>query len=267
MDFFSSVFLGIVQGVAEFLPISSSGHLVLFQNLIGIKEPALFFDVCLHFGTLLAIIVFYFDRIKELIASLFDVKGIKSGENKNFVFAMMIIISCFPTALIGLVIKHYSEFIFANVILTGSMLIITSIILFSLKFLKANKSELSTTQYYIRAFIIGVIQGCAVLPGISRSGSTIAAGLFSGLKREEAASFSFLMSLPAVFGAALLELKDVSFQYISSNYLSVLAGTFAAFIVGYVSLVFLIKLVNKGKLYYFAPYCALAGILGILLGF
>lgn len=259
MELLEAVFLGIVQGLTEFLPISSSGHLVIFQNILNIEEPEIFFDICLHVGTLIAILIVYFRKVLELIKSCFDFNGIKDGTNKDFTMVLMIITGSIPTAAIGLFIKKYSHLVFSNIVLTGFMLLVTGGILISSKFFRERENNGFTRSESIKnALIIGVIQGFAVFPGISRSGSTIVTGLFLGLKRKDAASFSFLLSVPAILGAQLLSLRDVSPEYISSNLIPVLAGTFTSFLVGFIALKFLIKLVNRGKLYFFAPYCAFA---------
>ncbi|MDY0131816.1 MAG: undecaprenyl-diphosphatase UppP [Desulforegulaceae bacterium] len=259
MDLFNSIVLGIIQGLTEFLPISSSGHLVIFQHILGIKEPEIFFDICLHVGTLGAILIFYFQRIIKLTASCFDFQGIKNNSNKDFTIVLMIIVGSIPTAAIGLLIKKYSEHIFSNIALTGFMLLITSSFLFASKFLKnSQKEQHSLSNPLKKALIIGTVQGFAVFPGISRSGSTIVSGLFLGLDKKFAAEFSFLLSVPAILGAQLLALKDVSPDYIAENLFFVIVGTLISFIIGYLALVFLIKVLTKGKFYYFAPYCLMA---------
>ena len=258
MDILTSVFLGIIQGLTEFLPISSSGHLVIFQNFLGLKEPEIFFDVCLHMGTLLAILIYYFQKIKTLCVSCFDFKNFNITTNKNLSLVAMIIIGSIPTAVIGLLIKKYCMGIFADIGFAGLMLIITSIIL-SCSFFIKEKGEKDIKNPVKKALAIGVIQGLAVFPGISRSGSTIVTGLFLGLNKEDAAEFSFLLSIPAVAGAQLLAIADVSKDYIAANLLPVLLGSFASFLTGYLALIFLIRIVKKGKLYFFAPYCFIAG--------
>ncbi|MDY0361477.1 MAG: undecaprenyl-diphosphatase UppP [Desulforegulaceae bacterium] len=268
MDLFNSIFLGIIQGLTEFLPISSSGHLVIFQHILGIKEPEIFFDICLHAGTLCAILIFYFKRIINLTASCFDFNGIKTKSNKDFVIVLMIITGSIPTAAIGLLIKKFSDQIFANIFLTGFMLLITASFLFASKFFNEKpQKDLSLYDSLKNALIIGTVQGFAVFPGISRSGSTIVTGLFLGLNKKFAAEFSFLLSVPAIAGAQILSLGDVSKEYISKNLFYVLSGTFISFLTGYFALVVLIKILNKGKFYYFAPYCLLASGICFILNF
>jgi undecaprenyl-diphosphatase len=268
MDLFNSVFLGIIQGLTEFLPISSSGHLVIFQQILGIEEPEIFFDICLHVGTLGAILIFYFKRILKLTASCFDFKGIKNNSNKDFEIVIMIITGSIPTAAIGLLIKKFSDQIFSNIILTGFMLLVTSSFLLASKFLNASeKKDKGLFKSIKNALIIGTIQGFAVFPGISRSGSTIVTGLFLGLDKKFAAEFSFLLSVPAIIGAQLLSLRDVSPEYISQNLFFVITGTLISFITGYIALVILIKVLNKGKFYYFAPYCILASAVCFMLAY
>ncbi len=266
MGVFQSIFLGFIQGLTEFLPISSSAHLVIFQNLLGIKEPAVFFDICVHMGTLLAVFIYYRKKIKDLFLSCFDFDKIKKGESKDFKLVIIIIAGSIPTALTGLVIKQYAQIIFSSVIFTGSMLIVTASFLAASKFIPENRKKAVSSELTLKkGFIIGLVQGFAVFPGISRSGSTIVTGLFLGLEKKEAASFSFLLSIPAILGAHLLSIRDVSINYLTESLASVLAGTVISFITGYLALILLIKIVNKGKLFFFAPYCAIAGLLCIIL--
>ncbi|MGM0418437.1 MAG: undecaprenyl-diphosphatase UppP [Thermodesulfobacteriota bacterium] len=268
MDLFNSIFLGIIQGLTEFLPISSSGHLVIFQHILKIEEPEIFFDICLHVGTLAAILIFYLKKIIKLIYSCLDFQGIKKGENTEFKTVLMILAGSIPTAAIGLLIKRFSDSVFANIILAGFMLFVTAGILFFSKFIqtKPENSKTDVKSMIKKSLVIGTVQGFAVFPGISRSGSTIVAGLFLGLDKKFAAEFSFLLSVPAILGAQLLSMRDVSPEYISANLGFVLAGTFISFITGYFALIFLIKVLNKGKLYLFAPYCVFAGIICFILG-
>ncbi len=274
MQIYKAVILGILQGFAEFLPVSSSGHLVLFQNFFGITQPALAFDISLHMGTLAAVTVIFFNDIKAMIISIAKLAGNirkqKSLKNliekdKNLSLAVMIIAGSVPTALIGLVIQKYSTVFFSSVPLVGFMLIVTGCFLWSTKRFKydnAGTKDINTKQ----SLFIGLCQGIAVIPGISRSGSTITAGLFSGIDRETAAKFSFLLSIPAILGAELLSLKDCLSTGFSIDP-ATLYGTLTAFVVGLVSLKILLKIVRTGRLYYFAPYCFFAGVTAIAASF
>ncbi len=270
MHIYQAVILGIIQGLAEFLPVSSSGHLVLFQNFFGITDPALSFDISLHMGTLAAVLLIFFSDIKAIILSLAGIFAkIRSGitfqdqlkQDKNLMFAVMIIIGSVPTGVLGLIIQKHTDFFFSSVPLVGLMLILTGIFLWLTKRFSGNDAGTKSIGYK-QALFIGLCQGIAVIPGISRSGSTITAGLFTGIDRETSARFSFLLSIPAIFGAELLSLKDCITTGFSFDQATVY-GTMTAFIVGFFALKFLLKVVKQGRFYYFAPYCWLAGIAAI----
>ncbi|MCK5541887.1 MAG: undecaprenyl-diphosphate phosphatase [Desulfobacterales bacterium] len=264
MEIYQGVLLGILQGVTEFLPVSSSGHLVLGQHFFNMAEPMLAFNISVHLGTLAAIVIVFFKDIKEIGSSIFKPASSKSN-NK---LLLLIITGCLPTAVLGYVINIWGNIVFSSILLVGCMLILTGIILWLTR-KKQNTQNNQSKDIQISnftfksAFFIGVCQGIAVIPGISRSGATISAGLFAGLDRKMAAKFSFLLSIPAIIGAELLHLAKGLDQPIIITKATIL-GTLAAFITGYIALVFLLKIVNKGKLHLFAPYCWAIGILIII---
>ncbi|MBT3312324.1 MAG: undecaprenyl-diphosphate phosphatase [Desulfobacterales bacterium] len=280
MNFFQSVMLGVIQGLTEFLPVSSSGHLVLFQRLFGLKEPELLFDVCLHIGSLVAVIIFFRKDIWAIIVSVIRSTGLvfSSGiklqdlyKDPDFKMAVLIIAGSVPTALIGFFLQKVAERLFSSIILVGFMLIATGIVLFLTGVLIRYKSKMETKEKDINGFllkdslIIGIIQGMAIIPGISRSGTTIAIGLFLGLDKETAARYSFLLSIPAIFGAGLLTLKDLPAE--GGNPIGViLTGTLVSCIVGYFALKFLVYIVKQGNLYLFAPYCWIVGLITLFVG-
>ncbi len=271
MEFHQGIILGIIQGLTEFLPVSSSGHLVLGQIFFGITQSQLAFDISVHMGTLLAVIVVYSNDISAMLVSLFRFISklvffkpcsYLFKEDKNLKMAGLIVIGSVPTALIGLIIKQFEHFLFSSEVLVGFMLILTGTILWiSRNYYSAenNKKELSIKQ----SLIIGVIQGLAVIPGISRSGSTIAVGMFTGLDRYTAAKFSFLLSIPAIVGAQILSLKDIIQDGLAINPVTIYA-TIASFITGLIALKLLLKLVHSGKFHLFAPYCWLVGALVLI---
>ena len=273
MNLTEAVFLGVVQGLTEFLPVSSSGHLVLFQNLLGIKEPMLAFDICVHIGTLFAVVIYFFKDIIGIIKSLLRLisvlpdKKAAAGllaEDRDVRMALLIVAGSVPTAILGLMFKEMAETLFSSVTLVGVTLLITGLILWCTKWTGEN-------GYGIRRFsvksglAVGIVQGLAIIPGISRSGSTIAAGLFLGLNRETAARFSFLLSIPAISGAGLLGAKDLIGQA-SLPFMVIAAGTLTSGIVGYAALKLLVWLVRRGRLYFFSPYCVVIGILALVFG-
>ncbi len=271
MDLLEAVLLGVVQGLTEFLPVSSSGHLVLFQHLLGIEEPMLAFDISVHVGTLFAVIIYFYKDILDILKSLFRLVTLLPDKkataqllesNTDIRMALLIIIGSVPTAILGLMFKEIAETLFSSVTIVGVTLLVTGLIIGCTKW--TGKAGHGIRRFPVKSSLaIGIVQGLAIIPGISRSGSTIAAGMFLGLDRETAARFSFLLSIPAVAGAGLLGAKDLIGQ--SGLPLDVIAiGTLTACVVGYVSLKLLVWMVRKGRLHFFAPYCAVLGILALV---
>jgi len=266
-----SVILGIIQGLTEFLPVSSSGHLVLLQNLFGIMKPELFFDISLHLGTLIAIFIVFHQEIRRIVQTLLQLPTlIKSSGNLKSLFAdneeirifALIIIGSLPTAIWGILLHKIFEQIFGSVWIVGVMLLITGTLLWFTKQISVEGSPLKKVT--IRdALMIGFIQGIAIMPGISRSGSTIAIAIFLGINREIASRYSFLLSIPAILGAMIISLDSTIIQTDISMKV-ILIGIFTAGIVGYISLKTLLHVVKKGNLYYFSPYCWLIGALSLI---
>lgn len=274
METYQAIVLGILQGLTEFLPVSSSGHLALGQYLFAIKEPALFFDVSLHVGTLLAVAVVFFKDIRSMVQALFElvISMLKSDgnvkrklqENPDIRLVLLIITGSIPTALLGLFIKQYIDLLFGSINFVGTMLLVTGTFLWLTKDVKKSESGIMEMGYK-QAILIGLCQGMAVFPGISRSGATISAALFSGIGRETAARFSFLLSIPAILGAEVLSFRDFLSQGISFDF-SVIYGTLVSFVVGYLALIILLRIVRKGRLHLFAPYCWIVGVMAIVAG-
>ena len=254
MDIIQSLILGIVQGMTEFLPVSSSGHLVLFQKLFGLREAPIFFDTLVHLATLLAV-VFYLR--KDIINILMNLK-----RNANLIIC--IIIGTLPAVAFGLFFKKEIEATFDSLPLLSAGFFVTAILLFLTKFFKEGEKDLSKINW-IDSLLIGVFQAVSILPSISRSGSTISAGLFRGIKREDAFKFSFLLSIPAIFGAMVLQIFDFDWNNLDGGFLVNFIGFLTAAIFGFLSLKFLEKIAVKGKLYYFATYCLILAILVLFL--
>ena len=235
------IVLAIVQGIAEFLPISSSGHLNVFQSLMGKLSESAELNIVLHFGTLLAIICFYWKRILALLSS--DRRVIP-----------MLIVGTVPAAIIGIYLKKMHEPLLANTLLSGFMFPITGIMLIVLSKLKNGDKEYEKMNYG-SVILIGLAQAFALLPGISRSGSTIVMASALGLSRQSAATFSFLLAIPAILGATVLELKDIVDAGTTETPISLLLlGMVIAFVVGWFSLAWLVKWLEAGKLHWFAWY-------------
>ena len=273
MSSFEAILLGVVQGLTEFLPISSSGHLVLFQHLLGFRQPEILFDVCLHVGTLAAICAVFFRDIASILKTVFQlpVKSRAAGGLKNLYLtdeavrmAALIVIGSLPTALLGLLFRQHAERIFASVTLVGVMLLLTGCLLWlTRRVTQAGRPLLGLTAR--DALLVGLAQGMAILPGISRSGATISAALFIGVDRETAGRYSFLLSIPAILGALVLE-ADASLSQTSIPVSTMLIGAAAAAGIGYAALKVLLFVVHRGQMHRFAPYCWLAGATALLLG-
>lgn len=261
MGFFEAIFLGLLQGITEFLPVSSSGHLVIAQSIVkDFKEPGLLFDTILHLSTFCAVIIYFREKIFLLFRAFLGFFVYKYRityyENKRFLWA--IFYASIPTAIIGLAIEKFSDTIFSSTVYAGYGLIITSVLLVISDNFNGNKPIDS-----VKGFLVGVVQGVAVIPGISRSGSTIAASVILGVKREDAVEFSFLMALPAVFGASLLQARHIS--SISDEAISYyLAAALVAFVSAFFAIHFMIKFIKKASLKYFALYCLILGIITVV---
>jgi undecaprenyl-diphosphatase len=261
MGLFDAIFLGLLQGLTEFLPVSSSGHLVIAQSLMkNFKEPGLLFDTILHLATFCAVIIYFRHKVAILLKSLLGLFSYKYRvtyyDNKRFLWA--IIISCIPTGIIGLAIKPYADILFSAPVFAGYGLIITSVLLVI--------SDKFNGRYPVdtaKGFWVGVVQGIAVMPGISRSGSTIAASLILGIKREDAVEFSFLMALPAVFGASLLQIRHIE-SIPGENISYYIFASLVAFVSAFFAIHFMIQFVKKASLKYFALYCLIVGIITVV---
>jgi undecaprenyl-diphosphatase len=251
-----TILLGIVQGLTEFLPVSSSGHLVLFQNLLGFSEPELLLDISLHMGTLLAVCLYFLPDLKKMGTALlqFDLA------NPHARLLLWVLAGSVPTGIIGIGFKAPLERAFGSLTMVGAMLIATGFILASSRLLSKDYGNRAQVGL-LRALAVGTAQGLAILPGISRSGTTITCGLFCRLDRELAARFSFLLSIPAIIGALLIHLDQVSLENI--GLVPLFTGFGTSTLVGVLALRFLMGIVRKGHLYYFAPYCWALGLLVI----
>ena len=271
LDIISAIILGAVQGLSEFLPISSSGHLALIPHLLGV-ETGLAFDTVLHIGTLIAIFSFFWkdiiNLIKGFLLSIIDLtegvdtfkKGLIEVPEKRF--AWLIIVGSIPTAIIGILLKDAIETIFRGTVFIGFFLIVTGLILYYSE--RHSSGDVTVRDMsFKQSIIIGLCQGLAVLPGISRSGSTIAAGLCLGLEREYAARYSFLLSVPAVLGAGLIQIKDIA--SIDASLTVLFAGFVSSVIFGYLAIKLLMKMIKGWSLDIFAYYCWIVGALTLIL--
>jgi len=236
MNLIEAIILGIIQGITEWLPVSSSGHLAILQHFFGIEEN-IAYDVLLHFATLFVIAFVFRKKIIEII---------KTPRYWGFV-----IIGTIPVVIAGLLIEPYIEGIFGSMVIVGVMLLITSSFLHF-----ADKINKKNNLNHKKSLIVGLFQALAIMPGISRSGSTISGAKFLGIDKKEAVEFSFILAMPAIFGATLLHIKDIN-AGINAN---MIIGSIAAMVVSYFCLNLLIKVVQKNKLKYFSWYCLAVGL-------
>lgn len=268
MGYIEAIILGLVQGLSEFLPISSSGHLALLENLFEINEESvLFFAVLLHIGTLVSIFIVYHEDIYALIKELgllfkdiFSGKGLRIEERPIRKLGIMIIVSSIPTAIMGLLFSNFIDKIFGSLMVISICWIITGFILLFSEKLKNNNKEIEGMKYR-NAIFVGICQGLAIMPGISRSGSTIVGSLVTGLKREFAVEFAFLISIPAILGSALLEFpKAIKAGIDPSTIGPMIVGFLVAAISGYFAITTMIRIVSKHKMRYFSYYVWIIGL-------
>jgi len=262
LNFFEIVLLGIIQGLTEFFPVSSSGHLVLFQNLFGLREPQLLVDVMLHFGTLLSLIVFLRQELVELAQSLGRFclnprQNISAPKIKLFFFLFL---ASLPIAFMGYFFYDFIESLFGSLRAVGLALLFTGGFLFLTKFAREKEKN-----NILHPLFIGILQGLALVPGFSRSGFTIGGALLLGWRRKQAAQFSFLLSIPAILGATLYQLRNI--ESISQPWPLLLTGIIVAAVFGFIALTFLVRLIMKGKFSSFSYYCFFIGLVALLSSF
>lgn len=262
MDTTSAAILGLVQGLTEFLPVSSSGHLVLGQHLLNIDEPSMLFNVAVHVGTLAAVLAVFRGDLIAMLRGLWE-RGEEGRRGRRLIW--LVAVGTLPTALIGLLFKDVFEALFSSIRTVGIALLVTGALLFITRLVpKGTRNEERTGMG--RALLIGLAQGMAITPGISRSGTTIAIALLLGVDRKLAAHYSFLLSIPAILGALLLQVREIQPNQ-SVDLAPLLVGGVVAAIVGYGALRVLLKLVQSGRLHWFAPYCWALGLAALAWSF
>jgi undecaprenyl-diphosphatase len=257
MNWIEALILGIVQGLTEFLPVSSSGHLEIGKVLLGVElKENITFTIVVHGATVCSTIVVFYKEIGSLLKGMFSFTW-----NSSVIYILKILISCIPVFILALLFEERIEGLFTgNLKLVGSMLIFTALLLTISHYSRPKNRQIS----FLHSFIIGIAQAIAVIPGISRSGSTIATGLILGNNREEVARFSFLMVLIPIIGKNILDLLSNKMVNEPAQIIPLLAGFFAAFISGWVACKMMITIVKRSKLIYFAAYCLLVGIIGLI---
>ncbi len=261
MSYIFSLFLGIIQGLTEFLPISSSGHLQILNNIFNFlneSEDNFLLTITLHFATCLSTIIIFKKKIKNIIFN-----SMKTKINDAHTFVFFIIISMIPAIIVGLYLDHIIKLLFSgNFILIGVMLIFNSIILLIADFCEEGKKKLNT----IRAFLIGVSQAVGIIPGISRSGITISTSILLGIKRNEASTFSFLMVIPLIIGSLIKSIIDQETFNFNVDFSILIVGFFGAFFTGIIACKWMLHIVENFNLKYFSIYCLIVGTIVLSFG-
>ncbi|NLY10439.1 MAG: undecaprenyl-diphosphate phosphatase [Firmicutes bacterium] len=270
MGLLEAVILAVVQGLTEFLPVSSSGHLVLFSYILGVNQPSIAYEVLLHFGTLIAVfIAFWRDIVALFQAGLKIISNPKAfprliDEDADVRMLVALCIGTIPAVIVALLLESQIEGLFAAPGLTGIVLLITGGVLFITerysKIIALKGKSLKESVSILDGLIIGIGQAFAIVPGLSRSGTTIGFGLWRGLRREEAARFSFLLSIPAILGATVLAIGDLISGQVNASISTLIIGTIVAAITGYVAIKFLLQIIKKGRLVYFSYYVWAVGL-------
>ena len=265
MGLIQALILGIIQGLTEFLPISSSGHLVLVPAALGWKSPTLVFDAVVHLATLVAVVVFFRNELGNMIVAWW--KGLWSGQPLKVVesrLAWWVILGTVPGILAGVLLEDYFESLFSNPQAVGGLLLVTAFLLVLADIIGKRQRGFSEMTW-LDSILIGIGQAAAIAPGISRSGATISAGMFCGLSRETAARFSFILAIPIIAGAGLKNVYElVRHGDVTAEASTLIVGFIAAAVCGYAAIKFLLAYLRQRKLYPFAVYCLIVGILAIV---
>ena len=267
MDIFQGIIIGIVQGLTEFLPVSSSAHLIFIQNILGV-ESSLAFDTFLHLGSLLAVLIYFradiYKMIRAWLLSIGDIlqhrfrEGFYSDPYKRL--AWYVILATIPVGIAGVFLESHVDALFAGALyVPGFFLFVTGTILYLSQRMASGQIDMSHMGWF-QSLFMGLGQACAIMPGLSRSGTTIAAGLVVGLDKEFAAKFSFILSIPAIFGAFILQLKDIGLS-LGTDGAAVILGFIAAFISGYLAIKWVLDLIQNRSLDIFSYYCWIVGVI------
>jgi len=263
VELVKAVVLGIVQGLTEFLPISSSGHLVIGSELLDFQGKGVAFDVFLHMGTLLAVVLVFRKEIVAMIAAPFQYMRAERGEEvmHNLRWNGFVVISVLPAVVVGLYLKDSIEIIFSSLLIVFGMLFLTGVLMISSRYLRSRDVPLGGRH----ALLMGCAQAMAIMPGLSRSGSTIFAGMALGVDRQIVARFSFIMSIPAILGAMVLQLGDlIQTPPATASLVNIAAGTAASAVSGYFAIILLLDVVRRNRLQWFGYYCLVLSVAGFL---
>ena len=252
MDYLNLILLGFIQGITEFLPISSSGHLVLAQLWLDIDSPGTIIEVILHLGTLTAILIFYKKDILDLLKNLIQL------DQSSIMFSTFILIGIIPAVFIGIIFKDYFESFFDDAFYTSLFLVFTGLILFSSKFMEHKRNTFSIMS----VFMVGLIQAFSIFPGVSRSGMTITTAIFFGINHKDAVKFSFFLAIPIILGASILEIPQIT-KLDNSQIIPLFMGFIVSTVSGFYALKLLYKIVINNKFWLFSFYCFFIGTLGM----
>lgn len=262
MSFLQSIILGIMQGISEFIPISSSGHLVVLRAVMGIGEIPLLYDVILHIATLIVVVVFFRERIVRMLGAVIRWMGRRTRpeDEQDLRLSLLVVIGTVATVIIALFIRPMNLHNYPRI--TAGAFLVTALLLILSHFARGSigYDRIGTRH----ALIVGIVQGLAVIPGISRSGSTITAALYSGISRDRAGEFSFLLSIPAILGATVLEMRHIGDLSATVSTSAMIAGFVASMVFGFLSLSLLVRLIRGGKLWVFSVYLIPLGIWGLV---
>ena len=266
MEIVKAIILGIVQGLTEFLPVSSSGHLVIGSQLLNFSEQGVVFSVCLHLGTLFSVMIVFRKDIQAMcMAPLLEFKGTGDKESRTyFLWDIYVVLATLPAVVVGLFLKDSIELLYSSTFITYCMLLVTGAIMSTARFIPERDEPIT----WYRAILVGCAQALAIFPGLSRSGSTIFVGMLLGVDLEKIVRFSFIMSIPAILGAAVLQFGDLAATPMSTDHvLGLVFGTIAAAISGYLAIKLLIVVIRKNSLHWFGYYCIILAVLGLCFHF
>jgi undecaprenyl-diphosphatase len=253
MDIFQAIILGIVQGITEWLPISSKSHLIIIQQLFGLVQPAIF-DLILHIGSLIVVFIVFWKDILELI------DGMIHGKKESWMMILFIVLATIPIVIFGFLLEGLVKKSMTSLFVLGYGFLFTALIIYLSQFPRVKKKRLNVWN----SLVIGCSEVFSLFPGVSRSGTTISTGMILGIKKEEVAKFSFLIFIPAILGATILEFKDIG-QI--TNVGALIIGTIVTMIVGYFSLKLLLNIIKNDKFKWFSIYCAVLGLIVLLFAY
>lgn len=263
MELLKAIILGIVQGLTEFLPVSSSGHLVIGSEWLDFHEQSVVFDVCLHLGTLVSVVIVFRKDLLAMVKAPFALlSGSRDASDRSyFLWDLYVVLATLPAVFVGLFYKDAIEQIFSSILVVYCMLVVTGSLMVFARYLPEKDAPVN----WYRSILVGCAQACAILPGLSRSGSTIFAGLFLGIGRENIARFSFIMSIPAILGAAVLQFGELFRNPPTSDaLLNLVTGTVMAAVAGYFAIKLLLDIIRRNRLQWFGYYCLLLATVGLM---